>query len=118
MSSTAVTQATEQLLQAIRQTDTYIRYTALKENVLSDIVNKQLLERFMRAQSQLQLTALTGSQASEEDTANFERLSSLVYESEEMTEYLLAQMRVQQLVAKTMSTISHEVGLDVDLPEL
>lgn len=118
MSSPAVDQATAQLLKAIRETDTYTSYIQLKESVLSDAVNQMLLERFVRAQSQLQLAAFAGVAASDEDTANFEYLSGLVYQSEEMTDYLLAQMRVQQLVAKTMSTISQEVGLDVNLPEL
>ena len=38
--------------------------------------------------------------------------------SKELTDYLLSQMRVQQLVASTMERLTREVGLDIELPEM
>ena len=59
--------------------------------------------------------ALSGSEPREEDTRAFEQLSALLYESEEASEYLLAQMKVQQLVAQMMEKITREAGLDIPL---
>lgn len=118
MISTAVAQATDQLLQALRGTDAFIRYASLKESVMADEMNRRLLKRFTRAQSALQMAAMAGGEPREEDAGEFEKLSALVYQSEELTEYLLAQMRVQQLVAETMDRLTREVGLDVELPGL
>ncbi|MEG0270106.1 MAG: YlbF family regulator [Clostridia bacterium] len=118
MQSPEVTQATNQLLEALRGTDDFIRYSALKASVMGDDVNRRLLERFTRVQTALQMAALAGSEPRPEDASDYERLSALLYESEELTEYLLSQMRVQQLVASTMERLTHEVGLDIELPEM
>ena len=64
------------------------------------------------------MAALAGSDPRDEDAAEFERLSTLLYQSEELTDFLLARMRVQRLVASTMERLTREVGLDIELPEL
>lgn len=114
---TEVAQAADALLNALRSTETFQTYENLKNSVMADEVNHRLLERFMRAQSALQMAAMAGSEPREEDTAEFEKLSALLYQSPEVTDFLLAQMRVQQLVAQTMSRITGEVGISIDIRE-
>jgi len=109
--------AADALLKALKNTEDFQQYEALRQNVMADEVNRRLLERFTRAQSSLQLSAMAGSEPREEDTCEFERLSALLYQSPEVTDYLLAQMRVQQLVAATMEKLTQEAGIHVDLPE-
>lgn len=118
MLSPDVAKAADLLLETLRQTDAFKRYQALRESVMADEVNRRLIERFTRAQSALQLCAMSGGEAREEDASEFEKLSALLYQSDELTDYLLSQMRVQQLVAETMDRLTREVGLDVALPEL
>ena len=112
-----VAQAADTLLTALRNTETFQTYEALKTSVMADEVNRRLLDRFMRAQSALQMAAMAGSEPREEDTAEFEKLSALLYQSPEVTDFLLAQMRVQQLVAQTMSRITGEAGISIDIRE-
>lgn len=112
-----VAQAADVLLTTLRNTETFQTYDALKSSVMADEVNRRLLERFMRAQSALQMAAMAGSEPREEDTAEFEKLSALLYQSPEVTDFLLAQMRVQQLVAQTMSRITGEAGISIDIRE-
>ena len=112
-----VSRAADALLDALRRTDAFQEYEALKENVMADEVNRRLLERFMRAQSALQMAAMAGSEPRQEDAAEFEKLSALLYQSPEATDFLLAQMRVQQLVAQTMSRITAEAGISIDIRE-
>ena len=114
---TEVAQAAEALLDALRNTDTFREYEELKKTVMADDVNRRLLDRFMRAQSALQMAAMAGSEPREEDTAEFEKLSALLYQSPEVTDFLLAQMIVQQLVAQTMSRITGEAGISIDIRE-
>ena len=118
MPSQSVVQATDQLLDALRATEAFTRYAALKQSVMADDVNRRLLERFTRAQTALQMAAIAGSEPRAEDASDYERLSALLYQSEELTDYLLSQMRVQQLVASTMERLTREVGLDIELPEM
>lgn len=112
-----VSRASEALTHALQQTEAYRSYEALKESVLSDEVNRRLLDRFTRAQRALQMAAIAGREPREEDTAEFEKLSALLYQSPEVTDYLLAQMKVQQLVAATMEKLTRECGIDVEIPE-
>lgn len=107
----------DELLAALRRTEAFTQYNRLKETVLRDEVNRRLLERFTHAQAALQMAAMAGTEPREEDTAEFEKLSALLYQSEEVTEYLLAQMRAQQLVAETLERLTREVGISVDIKE-
>ena len=112
-----VAQAADALLAALRNTETFQTYEELKKSVMADEVNRRLLDRFMRAQSALQMAAMAGSEPREEDTAEFEKLSALLYQSPEVTDFLLAQMKVQQLVAQTMSRITGEAGISIEFRE-
>ena len=112
-----VTRAADALLDALKNTEAFRQYDALKETVLADEVNRRLLDRFMRAQSALQMAAMAGSEPHAEDQAEFEKLSALLYQSPEVTDYLLAQMKVQQLVAQTLGRITQEAGISFDIKE-
>ena len=116
MDNNDVKQATDALLHAMRQTEAYRRYTAVKESVMADEGSQALLRRFSAAQTALQMAALAGAEAKDEDTAAFEQLSALVYASPELTDYLLAQMKVQQLAASVMEEITRAVDIDIPLP--
>lgn len=110
--------AADALLAAIRQTETYARYTAAREQVMADETNRALLRRFAQAQTALQMAALAGVEAGEEDASAFEKLSSLLYASPECSDYLLAQMSVQQLVGGVLEKVTQGAGLDISLPEI
>ena len=112
-----VARAADELLNALRNTQTFQTYEALRTSVTADEVNRRLLQRFTRAQNALQMAAMAGTEPREEDTAEFEKLSTLLYQSPDVTDFLLAQMRVQQLVAQTMSRITDEAGISIDIRE-
>ncbi len=112
-----VSRCADALLDALKRTEAFEQYARLKQSVMADEVNRRLLARFQRAQTALQMAALAGSEPREEDTAEFERLSELLYQSPEITDFLLAQMRVQQLVAATMERITGDAGISVDIKE-
>lgn len=113
-----VQQATDALLNALRHTETFQSYAQLKESVMANESSRALIRRFSSAQTALQLAALAGAEAKEEDTLAFEQLSALVYVNPELSDYLLAQMKVQQLAAAVMEQITKEADLDITLPEL
>lgn len=112
-----VSKAADHLLDALKKTDAFVQYDALRQSVLADEVNRRLLDRFARAQSALQLAAIAGSEPKEEDACEFEKLSALLYDSPEITDYLLAQMKVQQLVASTMEKLTREAGIQFEIPQ-
>lgn len=111
----AVTRAAEELLRALRDTEDWRRYAALRKSVTEDEGTAALLRRFSSAQSALQMAALSGGEPREEDVRAFEQLSALLYENDEAAEYLLAQMKVQKQVAHVLEKITREAGLDIPL---
>lgn len=110
-------QAADALLDAFRRTEAFQTYDTLQKSVMADEVNRRLLARFSRAQSALQMAAMAGSEPREEDTREFEKLSALLYENEEIADYLLAQMKVQQMVAELLDGITCEAGICVEMKE-
>ncbi len=113
-----VQRAADALLDELHETEAFQTYLALQQSVMADEVNRRLLARFTRAQAALQMASMTGSDPREEDAREFERLSALLYDSDEVANYLLAQMRVQQLVAAVMEKITREAGISIDLKEV
>lgn len=112
-----VAQCADKLLEALRNTDAFREYAKLKETVLADDVNRLLISRYQRVQTTLQMAAMAGSEPKPEDSAEFERLSALLYESSEMTDFLLSQMKVQQLVAATMQRITQAADISIEIRE-
>jgi cell fate (sporulation/competence/biofilm development) regulator YlbF (YheA/YmcA/DUF963 family) len=108
-----VNQAADRLISAIRETETYREYHNLRQGVMADAESRALLRRYSQAQSGLQMAALAGMEPRQEDVDAFERLSTLLYTDDLLTDYLLAQMKVQKLVAELLERITQDVGLDV-----
>lgn len=112
-----VARCADALLEALKSTEAFREYEQLKQTVRADAVNRLLLDRYLHAQTALQMAAMAGSEPKPEDTAEFERLSALLYESAEVTDYLLAQMKVQQLVAATLQRITDAADISIDFKE-
>ena len=110
--------AIEQLAAALKQTEDYRSYQELRRTVLTDEASAALLRRYQSAQTALQLDALAGKEPSQEDIAAFEGLSTLLYANPDTADYLLAQMRMQQVVAEIMKHLTAAADLEMTLPEL
>lgn len=113
-----VKEATKQLLCALQDTQAFQTYQTLKDDVMSDPITYALYQQFTRAQTSLQMAAMAGHEATEEETSQFERLSALLYGNTELTDFLLAKMRVQQLVGETIGEITKATDIDIELPAL
>ena len=111
-------EAIAQLVDALKTTEEYQQYQELKSTVQADEASMALLRRFQSAQTALQLAALAGKDPSEEDATAFEGLSNLLYTNPDTADYLLAQMRMQQLVAQIMQKLTSAAGLEETLPDL
>ncbi|MDD3410708.1 MAG: YlbF family regulator [Eubacteriales bacterium] len=111
-------QATRQLAQAIRESEEYKQYKALKDAVMESETNRALLKEYQRTQTTLQMAAVAGKEAAEDDVQKFQRLSSLLYMNSEVAQYLLAQMRMQQMTAEVFQSVAKAAELDIEVPGL
>lgn len=115
-SNATVNEATERLAAAIRESDEYRQYSALREAVMENETNRALLKEYQRTQTKLQMAAVAGADASEEDVQRFQKMSSLLYMNPDVAQYLLAQLRMQQLVSGVFQSVAQAAQLDFELP--
>ena len=111
-----VRQATEQLTEAIRQSDEYRQYKTLKDDVMANETNRALLKEYQRTQTKLQMAAVAGSEAADGDVERFNKLTSLLYLNPDVAQYLVAQMRLQQLTGEVFQAITGAAELELELP--
>ena len=83
---------------------------------MSDATNRALLMEYKKAQSVLQVAAISGRNADEETVRRFSQLSDLLYMNHEVAQYLLAQLRMQKVAGEICQRIMDAAGLEVQLP--
>ena len=103
---------------AIRETAEYQEYERAREAALADSLSRQLLEEYGRLQNKLQMFAVTGRQTDETEVQRFQQLSGLLFATPVTSAYLLAQMRVQKLLADIFAGLSQAAGIKIELPNL
>ncbi|MCE5342699.1 MAG: YlbF family regulator [Eubacteriales bacterium] len=116
MDNAAVHAATEQLTEAIRESEEYRQYKALKDAVMENETNRALLKEYQRTQTRLQMVAVAGRDADSDDVERFNKLSALLYMNSDVAQYLMAQMRMQQLTGEVFQSVAKAAELDLDLP--
>ena len=62
------------------------------------------------------MNMMTGQQNDPEETQRFTALSTLLYGKPEVSQFLLAEMRLQQTMADIMKIVTEATGLDIQLP--
>ena len=108
--------ATAALAAAIRESEECRNHLALKEQVMSDDINKALLKEYQRTQTSLQMAAMAGKEPDDDIVQKFSQLSGLLYMNPEISQYLLAQIRVQKLVGEVFQALTKAAELDMELP--
>ena len=88
------------LAQEIRQSEEYQTYHALKEEVMADETTAALLKEYKKLQLRLQMAA---------------GISALLFGKLEVSQYLLAEMRLQQEVAGILRIITDAADIDMGM---
>lgn len=112
----AVREATDHLNAAICESDEYRQYQAMKSAVMANETNRTLLKEYQRTQTRLQMAAVSGYDAGEEEVQRFQKLSALLYMNGEVAQYLVSQMRLQQLTGEVFQSVTGAAGLELELP--
>ena len=98
------------LAQEIRQSEEYQTYHALKEEVMA-----ALLKEYKKLQLRLQMAAVSGTQPDNDDMQRFQGISALLFGKLEVSQYLLAEMRLQQEVAGILRIITDAADIDMGM---
>ena len=100
----------------IRQSEEYQTYHRLKDDVMADETVAALIREYRKLQLSLQMAAMSGRQPEADDMQRFSGISALLFGKPEVSQYLLAEMRLQQAMADIFKILTDAADLDVQLP--
>ena len=106
------------LASEIRQSDEYLTYHALKEQVMADETTAALIREYRKLQVAIQMCAISGASPEAEDMQRFQGISALLFSKGEVSQFLLSEMRMQQMMADLFKIITDAAGIDMNLPGL
>ena len=110
--------STYRLAQDIRDSEEYKTYHGLKESVMAEETTAALIKEYRRLQMTIQMSAMSGQSPSGEDTQRFSGISTLLFSKPEVSQFLLAEMRLQQALADIFKIVTEAADVDVGIPGL
>ncbi len=103
------------LAQDLRSSEEYRDFERLKEQVDADETSRVLIKEYRKLQTALQMAAMAGKQMDNDEMQRFSQMSALLYASQPTAGYLVAEMRLQQLLAQVFQVITTAVGLELPM---
>ena len=110
--------STHRLAQEIRDSEEYRTYHELKESVMSDETTAALIREYRKLQMKLQMAAAGGQTPDAEDMQRFSGISTLLFSKPEGSNFLLAEMRLQQALADIFRIVTEAADIDISIPGL
>jgi len=100
----------------IRQSEAVQECARLKQAAEEDQTNRALIAEYKRLQIALQMRALGGPEMNGDDAQRFSQIASLLYMNNDAAAYLMAEMRVSQMLADLVKILTEATGLGMELP--
>ncbi len=108
--------STYRLAQDIRDSEEYKTYHELKEAVMSEETTAALVKEYRKLQMTIQMSAMSGKTADTEDMQRFSGISTLLFSKPEVSQFLLAEMQLQQALADIFKIVTEAADLDMAVP--
>ena len=106
------------LAQDIRGSEEYRTYHELKDSVMGDETTAALIREYRKLQMTLQMSAVSGQSADAETMQRFSGISTLLFSKQEVSNFLLAEMRLQQAMADIFKIVTEAADVDLSIPGL
>ena len=104
------------LAQDIRASEEYRTYHELKDSVMSDETTAAQIREYRKLQVTLQMAAVSGQSANAEDMQRLSGISTLLFSKQEVSNFLLAEIRLQQALADIFRIVTEAADLDISIP--
>lgn len=111
----AMDQARE-LAKAIRESAEYAEYARLKAEIDADAGIKALVQEYKRLQTAMQMRVLSGQPMEGEDAQRFQSLNVLLFADPRTANYLMAEMRLQKMMADIFGVLTQAAGMEFPVP--
>ncbi|MBR4334442.1 MAG: YlbF family regulator, partial [Clostridia bacterium] len=109
-------EAAKALAQAIQETPEYREYSALKKEIDADAGIKGLIQEYRRLQTSMQMRMLSGQGMDGDETQRFNSLNMLLFADSRTSGFLMAEMKMQRMMAEIFGVITQASGLDIPMP--
>ena len=110
--------STYKLAQDIRDSEEYRTYHELKESVMADETTAALIREYRKLQVSLQMAAVSGQAADSEDMQRFSGISTLLFSKQEVSTFLLSELRLQQMLADIFKIVTEVADVEMSIPGL
>jgi cell fate (sporulation/competence/biofilm development) regulator YlbF (YheA/YmcA/DUF963 family) len=107
---------TYRLAQEIRDSEEYKSYHDLKETVMAEETTAALIREYRKLQMMIQMSAMSGNAANQEDVQRFSGISTLLFSKPEVSQFLLSEMRLQQMLADIFKILTEAADVDMAVP--
>ena len=107
---------TYRLAQEIRDSEEYKTYHDLKETVMAEETTAALIREYRKLQMTIQMSALSGNTANNEDMQRFSGISTLLFSKPEVSQFLLADVRLQQALVDIFKILTEAADVEMAVP--
>ena len=109
-------EAAKLLAQAIQESPEYKEYAQTKKVIDEDDGIKALVQEYRRLQTALQMRAMAGQGMEGEEMQRFQSLNMLLFADSRTSGYLMAEMKLQRMMAEIFETLTHAAGMEIPMP--
>ena len=111
-----VMEAAKLLGAAIQESQEYMEYARLKEEIDADSGIKALIGEYRKMQTGLQMRMLSGQNMDPDETQRFQQLNMLLFADQRTSSFLMAEMRLQKMMAEIFETLTRAAGMEIPMP--
>ena len=109
-------EAAKELAQAIQESPEYREYSALKKEIDADAGIKALVQEYRKLQTSMQMRMLSGQGMDADETQRFNSLNMLLFADSRTSGFLMAEMKMQRMMAEIFGVLTKASGLDIPIP--
>lgn len=111
-----VMEAARTLAQSIQESPEYREYAALKQEIDGDAGIKALIQEYRKLQTSLQMRVLAGQGMEGDEAQRFQSLNMLLFADSRTSGFLLAEMKLQRMMAEVFETLTKAAGMEIPYP--
>ena len=104
------------LAHEIRESEEYRTYHELKEQVMGEETTAVLIREYRKLQVELQIASMNGGKPDPEDMQRFSGISALLFSKQEVSQFLLAEMRLQQMLGDIFKIVTEAADIEIAMP--
>ena len=88
----------------------------MKEEIDGDAALKALIVEYRRLQAGLQMRMLSGQGMEGDEAQRFQSLNMLLFADSRTSGFLMAEMKMQRMMAEIFETLTRAAGMDIPMP--